>query len=148
MRDARASDDRRRRGVPKGPLDGIPVSIKANISVREYSLTAGSRLLKSDNSTDGCGYDNDVAQRLLRECGAVLIGITNMDEFGMGSLGANAPLIAKIGNMHSYYYKHKCTARKILPSVKNTCSNSNILKEPKLFGSPMLFHCSSQTQIV
>lgn len=100
MRDARASDDRRRRGVPKGPLDGILVSIKANIAVREYPLTAGSRLLKSDNSTDGCGYDSDVAQRLLRECGAVLIGITNMDEFGMGSLGANAPLIAKIGNMH------------------------------------------------
>eukprot|EP00592_Proboscia_alata_P012705 CAMPEP_0194388090 /NCGR_PEP_ID=MMETSP0174-20130528/96442_1 /TAXON_ID=216777 /ORGANISM="Proboscia alata, Strain PI-D3" /LENGTH=117 /DNA_ID=CAMNT_0039179009 /DNA_START=148 /DNA_END=498 /DNA_ORIENTATION=+ len=66
LRDARASDDRRRRGISKGPLDGIPVSIKANIAVREYPLTAGSRLLNnSDKSNVGCGYDSDVARRLL-----------------------------------------------------------------------------------
>jgi aspartyl-tRNA(Asn)/glutamyl-tRNA(Gln) amidotransferase subunit A len=32
-------------------------------------------------------YESDVSRILLKECGAVLIGITNMDEFGMGSLG-------------------------------------------------------------
>ena len=38
-----------------------------------------------------CNYDSYVAHRLLKGRGCVLIGITNMDEFGMGSLGTNAP---------------------------------------------------------
>lgn len=87
---AQASDERISRGKRLSPLDGIPVTFKANISVRERPLTAASKILgEGDGSLDACGCDSDVAELLLRRCGAVLVGITNMDEFGMGSLGTN-----------------------------------------------------------
>jgi aspartyl-tRNA(Asn)/glutamyl-tRNA(Gln) amidotransferase subunit A len=87
---ARASDERRRRGESLSALDGIPVSIKANLAVASRPLTAGSRILGAGKSdTPAIGYDADVVQSLLIDNGAILMGITTMDEFGMGSLGTN-----------------------------------------------------------
>jgi aspartyl-tRNA(Asn)/glutamyl-tRNA(Gln) amidotransferase subunit A len=100
---ARASDERRRRQQQQkrrlSALDGIPVSIKANLAVSFQPLTAGSRILGAtfiDSDADAnsaaaaiaapIGYHADVTQRLL-DCGAVIVGSTSMDEFGMGSLG-------------------------------------------------------------
>ena len=83
-------DDRRRLGETCGWLHGIPVSVKANLAVSEFSLTAGSKILGSKHpGTPACGYDAQVVAKLRRN-GALFIGITNMDEFGMGSLGSNA----------------------------------------------------------
>lgn len=70
-----------------GPLAGIPISIKANIAVQEMPLTASSAMLVPPTDRT-CGYDADVV-RTLKDMGAVVIGITQMDEFGMGSLGNN-----------------------------------------------------------
>ena len=75
-------------------LEGIPVSIKANLAVSSLPLTAASGVL-SDESP--CGYDADVVDMLLNDSGAILMGITNMDEFGMGSLGTNAAASATSG---------------------------------------------------
>eukprot|EP00978_Attheya_sp_CCMP212_P036369 scaffold164308_cov58-Attheya_sp.AAC.1 len=92
---ADASDKRRNSSSSSlSVLDGIPVSIKANIAVRDQPLTAGSRILMPSTTTPPgkavpCGYDSDVARRLLRQSGAILMGMTHMDEFGMGSLGTN-----------------------------------------------------------
>jgi aspartyl-tRNA(Asn)/glutamyl-tRNA(Gln) amidotransferase subunit A len=87
---ARASDERRRRGEILSALDGIPVSIKANLAVASRPLTAGSRILGAGRSdAPAVGYDADVVESLLIDNGAILIGITTMDEFGMGSLGTN-----------------------------------------------------------
>lgn len=87
---ARASDERRRKGQSLSALDGIPVSIKANLAVASRPLTAGSRILGAGRSdTPAVGYDADVVQSLLVDNGAILLGITTMDEFGMGSLGTN-----------------------------------------------------------
>ena len=83
---ARASDGRRRSGESLSMLDGIPVSVKSNLAVASQPLNAGSRILQQDQC---CGYDADTTNILLRECGAILIGMTSMDEFGMGSLGTN-----------------------------------------------------------
>lgn len=69
----------------EGPLAGIPVSIKSNLAVREMPLTASSNMLATGVS---CGYDADVV-RILRSAGAIVVGTTQMDEFGMGSLGSN-----------------------------------------------------------
>ncbi|MCB1175779.1 MAG: Asp-tRNA(Asn)/Glu-tRNA(Gln) amidotransferase subunit GatA, partial [Leptospiraceae bacterium] len=82
---ARASDERRRNGQGRGVLDGIPVSIKDNISVNGDPLGSASRIL------DGyvAPYDADVIERL-RKAGAVLFGRTNMDEFAMGSTTENS----------------------------------------------------------
>ena len=71
-------------------LDGIPVSIKSNIAVEEFDLTANSNILQNNNNHNNTpGYDSRLVQKL-KEAGAIIIGQTNMDEFGMGSLGTNS----------------------------------------------------------
>ena len=69
----------------EGPLAGIAISIKSNLAVRELPLTASSAMLATGVS---CGYDAEVV-RILRSAGAIVVGTTQMDEFGMGSLGTN-----------------------------------------------------------
>jgi aspartyl-tRNA(Asn)/glutamyl-tRNA(Gln) amidotransferase subunit A len=90
LREARAADQRRHLGERLSLLDGIPISVKANIAVASEPLTAGSRILGCGRpGTPACGFDSDTMRILLRDCGAVLVGTTSMDEFGMGSLGTN-----------------------------------------------------------
>ena len=80
LADAEASDARRARGGPFGPLDGVPVAIKDVFCTEGVTTTAGSRIL------DGFvpPYESAVTERL-RAAGAVVLGKTNMDEFAMGS---------------------------------------------------------------
>lgn len=77
---ARAVDQARTRGEKLGPLAGIPIAIKDNICVTEGFTTAGSKLLANHKSP----YDATVFTQL-KNAGCVLLGKTNMDEFGMGS---------------------------------------------------------------
>jgi aspartyl-tRNA(Asn)/glutamyl-tRNA(Gln) amidotransferase subunit A len=65
--------------VDRGPLHGIPVSLKDNIYTAGILTTAGSRILKDFIPE----RDAPVVTRL-KEAGAVLIGKTNMHEFAYG----------------------------------------------------------------
>eukprot|EP00957_Ditylum_brightwellii_P094454 7192252-Ditylum_brightwellii.AAC.1 len=96
---ARESDERRAQGKAKSILDGIPISIKANIAVEGVvdEFHACSNILKSSDGNAKNGYNADVIQRLVQDCGVVVVGITNMDEFGMGSLGTNVAVSSKGG---------------------------------------------------
>ena len=77
---ARAVDDERRRGVDRGPLHGMPISVKDLIDVAGQPTTAGSRV----RSGHVAKKDAPVIERL-REAGVVLIGKTNLHEFALGT---------------------------------------------------------------
>jgi aspartyl-tRNA(Asn)/glutamyl-tRNA(Gln) amidotransferase subunit A len=73
-------------------LEGIPITIKDNINIKNLPTTAGSRVLK-DFVPSG---DATVITRL-RDEGAVLLGKLNMHEFASGSTGVN-PFYGNVGN--------------------------------------------------
>ena len=64
----------------EGPLFGVPMALKDNICTVDMPTTCGSNMLKNYRSP----YDAEVTRRLW-DVGAVCLGKTNMDEFGMGS---------------------------------------------------------------
>jgi aspartyl-tRNA(Asn)/glutamyl-tRNA(Gln) amidotransferase subunit A len=72
------------KGNYRGPLHGIPFSIKDNIAVKGATTTAGSKIL-SDWVPD---FDATVVERL-KEAGAVILGKTNMHEWAKGSNSIN-----------------------------------------------------------
>src|SRR5690606_17870460 len=82
---AKASDERRKAGEAKGPLDGIPVGLKDVLAVAGQPLTCSSRMLEKYVSP----YDATVVEKL-KGAGAVLWGRLNMDEFAMGSSTENS----------------------------------------------------------
>lgn len=77
---AAAADARRAAAGVASAVDGVVVAVKDNIAVAGLPLTAGSKILE--------GYvppqHATCVQRLV-DAGAVVLGKTNLDEFGMGS---------------------------------------------------------------
>lgn len=73
-----------RRGLVRGPLHGIPISLKDNFATRGIRTTAGSKIL-ADWVPDA---DSDAAKSLA-QAGAILLGKTNMHEFAYGITGEN-----------------------------------------------------------
>ena len=77
---AKKVDEKIMRGESLLPLEGIPMSLKDNISTKGIETTCCSKILQ--------GYTpiyNATVWDLLQNQNAVLLGKTNMDEFAMGS---------------------------------------------------------------
>ena len=77
--EAKKADDEIVRGQHRGPLHGVPVTIK------DMFETAGTRTTGASKISQDWIPDRDAALvARLRAAGAIIIGKTNLDEFGHG----------------------------------------------------------------
>ena len=90
---ARAAQDRYRRGEPSGRVDGIPVAVK------DVFLSAGWPTLRGSRLADAAGpWDDDApVVAALRSEGAVLVGKTTTPELGWKGV-TDSPLHGVTGN--------------------------------------------------
>ncbi len=80
-----AAADRALKSGDAGPLAGIPLAVKDVLCVRGIETTAGSQILRGFKPP----YTGTAVKRLF-EAGAVMVGVTNCDEFAMGSSTENS----------------------------------------------------------
>jgi aspartyl-tRNA(Asn)/glutamyl-tRNA(Gln) amidotransferase subunit A len=81
LEEARDAEREIRGGGWRGPLHGVPISLKDLIDVAGSETTSGSRVPPRQPRADAL-----LVQRL-REAGAILIGKTNLHEFAFGTTG-------------------------------------------------------------
>ena len=77
---AQQADAERRAGQIRGPLHGIPISLKDLVDVAGKRTTAASKVLADSIAR----ADAPVVTRL-REAGAIFLGKTNLHEFALGT---------------------------------------------------------------
>ncbi|HYM66211.1 MAG TPA: amidase family protein, partial [Patescibacteria group bacterium] len=80
-----AAADRALKAGEAGALAGIPIAVKDVLCVRGVETTAGSQILRGFKPP----YTGTAVGRLL-DAGAVMLGMTNCDEFAMGSSTENS----------------------------------------------------------
>src|ERR1700733_6523828 len=85
MAKAKELDRRAKRGERLGRLAGLGVAVKDNICVRSLQATCGSKILAGFAPP----YSATAVQRIESEDG-IILGKTNMDEFGMGNTTQNS----------------------------------------------------------
>ena len=83
--EAAAADERRRRGEPLGPLDGLPITIKDNVAVAGTAATLGLTSRRDARSSEDAVI---VAQ--LKRLGAIVLGKTNVPQLLLAQETENA----------------------------------------------------------
>ncbi|CCX05729.1 A subunit of putative glutamyl-tRNA amidotransferase [Pyronema domesticum] len=86
LSEAKKAQERAFKRELKHALDGRLIAIKDNIATIDLPTTCASYMLKDYQSP----FDATVVERL-RDKGAIVVGKTNMDEFGMGSHSTFSP---------------------------------------------------------
>ena len=85
LKQADRADKRFRQEKEPPLLNGIPIGVKDLLCTKGIKTTCGSKILKDFVPT----YNATAVEKVLKD-GAVLVGKTNMDEFGMGSSTENS----------------------------------------------------------
>lgn len=94
---AKESDARRERGESLGPLDGRLLAVKANIAVKGWPWDAGIARLRSRVATKDAAIISH-----LRAAGAILVGLTRMDEAALGASGLSIDGPLRLPDRHEY----------------------------------------------
>src|ERR1700733_13769115 len=81
---ARAVDARIAAGEDAGVLGGVPIGIKDLVATKDIQTVMGSPLYK-----DFVPDEDDIVVERLKTAGAVIIGKTNVPEFGYSGVGHN-----------------------------------------------------------
>ncbi len=95
---AAASDARRAAGAGRGPLEGVPFSVKAIFDVAGLPSTSGNAMFASALPP---GDAESVAR--LRAAGVVIQGQLNLDDFADGNLTNGEPNSSLFGPAHNAY---------------------------------------------
>ncbi|KAI4308057.1 hypothetical protein L6164_031175 [Bauhinia variegata] len=80
LREAQELDQKIKGNEEIGPLAGVLVGVKDNICTKDMPSTGGSRILESYRPP----FDATAVKRV-KQLGGIVVGKTNLDEFGMGS---------------------------------------------------------------
>src|SRR5262249_41983326 len=92
MEDAKKAEQEIQQGKWRGPLHGIPISLKDLFDTAGVRTTAASALFKDRVPKE----DAEVVRRL-KNAGAILVGKTNMHEFAYGGTS----LVSNFGAVHN-----------------------------------------------
>ena len=76
--------------IPKGKLAGLPITIKDSICVKNVPSHAGSKILNPYVPP----FHATIIEKAIKE-GAIIIGKTTQDEFGLGTFAVNTSKIPK-----------------------------------------------------
>jgi aspartyl-tRNA(Asn)/glutamyl-tRNA(Gln) amidotransferase subunit A len=100
LAEASALDNEARHGQFRGPLHGVPITVKDLFNVRSMPTLAGTRRLATTSAPlPPITPDEAVAVTRLREAGAVIVAKTNMQEIALGLNGEN-PWTGDVKNPH------------------------------------------------
>jgi aspartyl-tRNA(Asn)/glutamyl-tRNA(Gln) amidotransferase subunit A len=95
---AKKADEEIAGGNNRGPLHGIPVTIKDMFEMAGVLTTGGSKILK-----DWVPETDSALVERLRGAGAIIIGKTNLDEFGHGGTST----LSYFGPVHNPWDIHR-----------------------------------------
>ncbi len=93
---ARRVDEERRRGEARGPLHGLPVTVKESLDLAGHASTLGAASRKSHRALEDAGIIE-----LLRRAGAVVLGRTNVSQLLLYHESRN-PLFGQTHNPWSH----------------------------------------------
>ena len=89
---ARQRDEELERGEYRGWMHGFPIAVKDMADAEGFPTTMGSPILERNYPAA-----DELAVRRMREAGAIVVGKTNVPEFGLGSHTFN-PVFGTTGN--------------------------------------------------